>query len=247
VAIIGPLLVGGGELVAAARAEPTAAVLSVGDGQAVLLSGPQGAVLIDGGPSRARLADELGQRLPPWRKRLDGLMVTAPAQGHVGGLAGVAYPPATVYTPSAQMGGSAWRAVVLEQTARGAGFSRRQAGEVERLAGFRFEFLSPSPGSHGDETGAAYLAIRVVGPSGRSFCDLSDLDRDAQAEAAARLAGPCDYLLLPGGGRTAPAPELMARAHPKQLVASIGGGRLDRELTGHLLRTDQEGTIVLPL
>jgi competence protein ComEC len=247
VAILGPLLVGGGELVAAGHAEPVAVVVAVGDGQAVLLSGPEGAILLDGGPSRARLEDELGQRLPPWRRRLDGLVVTAPSQGHVGGLAGLGYPAGTVYMPAVQMGGSAWRAAVLEQTARGAGLRRLHAGDVIRLSGFRLEFLSPRSGAAGDQVGAGYLALRAVGVSGRSFCHFSDLDRDSQTEAAAQLRGPCDYLLLPDGGRTAPAPELLARARPRQLVASTSGGRLDRELAGRVLRTDQEGTIVLPL
>ena len=95
--------------------------------------------------------------------------------------------------------------------------------------------------------GTGYLAVRVAASSGRSFCDFSDLDREAQAEAAPRLGGRCDYLLLPDAGRSAPAPELLARARPRQLIASTAGGRLDHELAGRVLRTDQEGTIVLPL
>ena len=47
--------------------------MAVGDGQAVLLRGPHGAILIDGGPSPAKLNDELGMQLPPWQRNLDAL------------------------------------------------------------------------------------------------------------------------------------------------------------------------------
>jgi hypothetical protein len=116
------------------------------------------------------------------------------------------------------------------------------------IAGFTLEALSPEPGSPGDVVGAAYLAFRVVAPSGRSFCDLSDLDIDAQTTAAARLRGPCSYLLIPGGGRSALSPELEHAAGPQaQLVASRSTGRLAQGFPPTVLRTDQEGTITLPM
>jgi hypothetical protein len=92
------------------------------------------------------------------------------------------------------------------------------------------------------------MALRVTGPAGQSFCDFSDLDPEAQSVAAARLHGPCNALLLPSAGRTAPAPQLMRAARPSRLVVSDGGGQLARDLPrGEVLRTSQEGTIVIPL
>jgi len=62
------------------------------------------------------------------------------------------------------------------------------------------------------------------------------------------LRGGCDELLLPSGGRSALAPDLMRAAHPGVLIASLASGRLARDLPAGLVqRTDQEGTIVLPL
>lgn len=239
-----PLLIGGAELVAWGRPAPSAAVLAVGQGQAILLAGPSGYVLVDGGPSPARLSDALGARLPPWVRRLEGLVITGPGLGHVGGLAGLTYAADTVLVPEGNPAGSAWRSAALDQAARGASVQAVHAGQRFWLAGLRFEVLSPEPRPPQTEQ----MALRVSGPDGRSFCDFADLDRDGQAAAAARLAGRCDALLLPGGGRSAPAAELMGAARPARLIASEAGGQLARDLPrGELSRTSEEGTVVVPL
>jgi competence protein ComEC len=243
-AVLVPLVVGGAELVAWSRPAPGAAVLAVGVGQAILLTGPGGAVLVDGGPSPARLADELGGRLPPWSRRLAALVITGPGLGHVGGLAGLGYPADLVVVPAGQPAGTAWRTAALGQAARGARVAVASAGERLDVAGLRLEVLSPEPRPPEPEQ----LSLRVVGPNGASFCDLADLDPDAQAAAASHLTGACDALLLPNGGRSSPAPELLAAARPRRLVASDAGGQLARDLPrGATSRTSQEGTIVLPL
>ena len=95
------------------------------------------------------------------------------------------------------------------------------------------------------ETGAAQIALRVVGDSGKSFCDFADLDLDAQSVAAARLRGECTYLLLPSGGRSRLSPDVGQRN--AQLVASRGPGRLAAGFMPTVLRTDEEGTIALPM
>jgi hypothetical protein len=231
-----------------ASAPPQVSVLAVGDGQAVLLRGPQGAILIDAGPTPQRLKDELGASLPPWQVKLDAVVITAPTIGHVGGFAGLDRPAAVVLTPDAQLSGSAWRTAALEAVARGASVIRVQAGATLHAAGFTLEALAPEHGAPGDVVGAAYLALRVVAPSGRSFCDFSDLDAVAQTLAASHLAGPCTYLLLPGGGRSLLSPELEAAAGPTaELIASRSAGRLARGFPLTVLRTDQEGTITLPM
>src|SRR5437868_5867755 len=59
-AAIAPVLISATALAAWASSPAQAVVMDVGDGQAVLLRGPQGAILIDGGPSPAKLRDGLG-------------------------------------------------------------------------------------------------------------------------------------------------------------------------------------------
>src|SRR5207245_9551769 len=103
-----------------ARPASSATVLAVGQGQAVLLSGAGGYVLVDGGASPSRLAGELGAHLPPWQRSLAAVVVTGPGSGHVGGLAGLPYAAGTVLVPEGNPPGTAWRAVALAEAARGA-------------------------------------------------------------------------------------------------------------------------------
>ncbi|HEV2477819.1 MAG TPA: ComEC/Rec2 family competence protein, partial [Candidatus Dormibacteraeota bacterium] len=121
---------------------PQAVVLNVGDGQAVMLRSPQGTVLIDGGPSPARLSDGLGIQLPPWQRTLDALIITAPGLGHTGGLVGFDRTARTVVVPNARLTGSAWRTAALEQVARGAQVAAVQAGAALRIAGFTIQVLA---------------------------------------------------------------------------------------------------------
>jgi hypothetical protein len=230
-----------------AYAPPVVSVLAVGNGQAVLFRSAQGVILVDAGPSPTRLKDELGQILPPWQTTLDLVAISAPGLGHIGGFAGLDRPARTMVVPDAQLTGSAWRTAAFEAVARGAQIVRGHAGEVIEAAGFRLEVLSPEPGAPGDQVGAAYLGLRVVAASGRSFCDLSDLDIDAQTVAATRLSGSCTYFLLPAAGRSLPSPDLERATSNAQLIASLASGRLARGIPQTVLRTDQEGTITLPM
>lgn len=62
-------------------------VLDVGQGDAILLTGPSGGrMLIDTGPDPDRLVTLLDERLPPWDRRLDLVAVTHPHEDHVAGL-----------------------------------------------------------------------------------------------------------------------------------------------------------------
>jgi len=246
-AVVAPIAIACTALAMWAGAPAQVSVLAVGDGQAVLFRSAQGVILIDAGPSPTRLEDELGQILPPWQAKLDVIAITAPGLGHVGGFAGLDRAAGTVVIPDAQLTGSAWRTAAFDAVARGARVVRTHAGAALDVAGFRLEVLSPEPGAPGDEVGAAYLGLRVVAPSGRTFCDLSDLDVDAQTVASERLAGPCTYLLLPAGGRSLPSPNLEREISRAQLIASVASGRLARGLPPSVLRTDQEGTITLPM
>ncbi len=247
VGIVAPVVISLGAMVSWAHEPAQASVLAVGSGQAVLLHGPRGSVLIDAGPSPASLGDGLGQLLPPWERRLEAIVITAPTQGHVGGFSGLNRTARTVMLPDILLSGTIWRTTALDQAEHGASIARLLAGSVLDIAGFRLEVVAPEAGAPGDVPGAGDLGLRVVAPDGRTFCDLSDLDLDAQTVAAARLRGPCTYLLLPAGGASALSPELQRAAGDPELIASRGPGRIAAGFPPTVLRTDQEGTITVPL
>ena len=247
VGVVAPVIISFGAMVAWANEPEQASVLAVGSGQAVLLHGPQGSVLIDAGPSPASLGDGLGQLLPPWERGLAAMAITAPTQGHVGGFNGLDRRARAVLLPDVAMSGTTWRTTALDQAEHGATIARLLAGSVLDIAGFRLEIVAPEAGAPGDVPGAGYLGLRAVAQDGRTFCDLSDLDLDAQTVAAARLRGPCTYLLLPAGGASALSPELQRAAGNAELIASRGPGRIAAGFPPTVLRTDQEGTITVPL
>ena len=61
--------------------------LDVGQGDSILVQSPSNkTVLIDGGPSPAALAVEVGQRLQLWERELDLVILTHPDQDHLAGL-----------------------------------------------------------------------------------------------------------------------------------------------------------------
>jgi hypothetical protein len=248
-ALVAPAVIATVALGMWANAPPQAIVMAVGDGQAVLLKSPRGAILIDGGPSPSRLKDELGAQLPPWETALDAVAITAPTLGHVGGFTGFDRRTSRLLLPDVQLSGTAWRTAALEATARGAAIVRLAARSTLTVAGFEIKVLAPERGAPGDQVGAAYLALQARAPDGRTFCDFSDLDLDAQSVAATRLDGTCTYLLLPVGGRSQLSPDLSraAIAPTTQLIASRAAGRLANGFPPNVLRTDQEGTITLPM
>jgi competence protein ComEC len=60
--------------------------LDVGQGDAYLVEVGAATVLIDGGPDPARLMEELGASLPPWRRRIDVVALTHAHLDHGAGL-----------------------------------------------------------------------------------------------------------------------------------------------------------------
>lgn len=63
--------------------------LDVGQGDAYLVELGGATVLIDGGPDPARLMEELGASLPPWRRRIDVIVLTHAHLDHGAGLIAV--------------------------------------------------------------------------------------------------------------------------------------------------------------
>ncbi|MGH7922120.1 MAG: ComEC/Rec2 family competence protein, partial [Candidatus Dormibacteraceae bacterium] len=123
VAILGPLAITGVEVGLWSHPGPSATVLAVGNGQAVLLRGPSGLVLIDGGPQPATLQADLGQHLAPWERHLTALVIIGGGSGHVGGLEHLPLSVGAVYAPA----GGAWEPPVATAAGEGARLSTLHA------------------------------------------------------------------------------------------------------------------------
>ncbi len=243
-AVLGPLLVTGVEIGLWTHPGPSATVLAVGAGQAVLLRGPDGVVLIDGGPQPASLQAELGQHLAPWERHFDALVITGGGAGHVDGLERLPFTVGAVYAPAGGLAGTGWEEPVSAAAGEGATLSTLFAGESLGIAGLVLQVLAPEP----DQPPGGQLALRVVGPD-HTFCDLGDLDPDSQALAAGRLRGTCDALLVPNQGKAVPDPTFLGRAKPRTLLVSDAAGtRLGAGFAkADLERTSQQGDLTVPL
>ena len=88
VALIIAIAVTGGVVAARPAGIARISVLDVGQGDAILVEGSRGGrLLIDGGPDPDRLLVVLDQRIPPWDRRIDAVILTHPHEDHVAGLA----------------------------------------------------------------------------------------------------------------------------------------------------------------
>ena len=88
-------------------------VLDVGQGDGILVeSGRGGRMVVDGGPDPTRLLIALDERLPPWDRRIDILVLTHPHEDHVAGLALLLqrYRVGRVYEPGMLGPGPGYRA-----------------------------------------------------------------------------------------------------------------------------------------
>ena len=244
VAVLGPVLITVVELGMWAHPAPGVTVLDVGTGQAVVMRGPQGTVLVDGGSNPARLAAALGGVLPPWEHDLTALVITGGGAGHVQGLTGLTYTVRDVFVPATVPNGTAWRTITLSEMTRGASLHELSAGMDVRLAGLSVDVLAPDR----SDLGTGQIAFRVRGPAGgRGFCDFAGLDPDQQIAAAAHLAGGCDTLLVPDGG--IPGDAVLARLRASRYIVS---GPMPRRLpagvgASSVTATGDEGDVSVPL
>ena len=102
-------------------------VLDVGQGDAILVTGPTGGrMLVDGGPDPDRLLVMLDARVPPWDRRIDLVVLTHPHEDHVAGLPLILerYEVERVVEPGMPGLSPGYEAFVADMAGRGAPSSR---------------------------------------------------------------------------------------------------------------------------
>jgi len=242
-------------------------VLDIGQGDAILLQGPNGGrALVDGGPDPDRLISLLDQRIPAWDRRLDMVVLTHPHEDHVAGLAAVLarYDVGDVFEPG-MVGTGPGYASFRQQLAKLGRHSRTlAAGDSIALDSTRIDVVWPLPGS-----------VPTLAPnSGREVNDFSIvldlrygsrrilLTGDAEDDVDPQLlqhgladGGRVDLLKVAHhGSATASSQAFLDAIEPKVAVISVGADNdyghpapstVDRlrGVGASVYRTDLDGTV----
>jgi competence protein ComEC len=240
-------------------------VLDVGQGDAILIEGGRGGrMLVDGGPDPDRLIIELDQRLPPWDRRIDVVVLTHPHEDHVAGLALLLarYRVGRVFEPGMRGPGpgyEAWEAVLAADGAPLRGLLI--TGDRLAVDDLRFDVLWPDPGRVPVEPPDGGRAINDVSivllgeVDGRRILLTGDVEDDIDPLLAARGLPPVDFLKVAHhGSRTASTVAFLGVVRPAVAVVSAGAdnpyGHPARSTLDHLaasgatvFRTDTDGSV----
>ncbi len=243
-------------------------ILDVGQGDAILLESAGGPrMLIDGGPDPDRLMVLLGERIPPWDRRIDIVVLTHPHEDHVAGLVRVLerYAVGRVYEPGMHGPGPGWHAwdALLQRGSPPRG--NLATGEHIDLAEIHLDVLWPDPGTVAIEPGSTGRQINdtsivLLGTAnGRRFLLSGDAEDDVDPKLIARGLPHVDVLKVAHhGSATATSQPLIDALRPTIAVVSVGAhndyghpapatlGRL-RSSGARVFRTDHDGTVTLDL
>jgi competence protein ComEC len=239
-------------------AEPDVRVraLDVGQGDAYLVELGGATVLIDGGPDPARLMEELGASLSPWRRRIDVIALTHAHLDHGAGLiaaldryeVGLTLEPVGLNPgPLADL----WAAAITRAHAE-----RRavRAGQKIHVAGAVISVLSPQSDPRVDTPS---LILRVE--RGRfSALFMGDATDEALADLLLHPEGLRSRVYVPPhhGAATPHAVTLVDAVRPEVALLSVGAGNRYGHPTPETLaalhgittfRTDRDGTVEVSL
>jgi competence protein ComEC len=228
--------------------------LDVGQGDAVLLEVPQGALLVDQGPPEARVERqlrELGVR------RLTAVVLTHPERDHVGGAAQVVRRLAVdrLFDPRLAVPGPYQRETLEVAAARDVPVVTMRAGAAWQFGRLRLRVLWPNrPGTPEDDPNR--LAIVLLASYGEIDALLT---ADAETDVTARLlAQRVEILKVAHHGSADPSLEAeLHELRPSLAVISCGRGNpyghphpqtlaaLATVRGLRLLRTDRDGRVVV--
>lgn len=230
--------------------------LDVGQGDAYLVELGTVTVLIDGGPDPARLMEQLGASLPPWRRRIDLMVLTHAHLDHGAGLiaaldryeVGMTLEPVGLNPgPLADL----WTAAISRAHAE-----RRamRAGQRLHVAGAVITVLSPEENPRVDTPS---LVLRVE--RGRfSALFMGDATDEALADLLLHPEGLRSRVYVPPhhGAASPHAVRLASAVRPEVALISVGAGNRYGHPTPSTLaalngittfRTDRDGTVEVSL
>jgi competence protein ComEC len=228
--------------------------LDVGQGDAVLLQVPEGAVLVDQGTPEAEVADRLSGL---GVRRLAALVLTHPQRDHVGGAAEVLGRVwvGFVLDPGLTAESPEWEAALAAARDRDVPVRTAGVGQRYRLGRLELRVLWPDgPGSPGQDPNDR--AIVLVASFGTTDVLLT---ADAESHVLVPLRPPAVEVLKVShhGSADERLPELLAGTRPRVAVISVGDGNsyghpapstvaaLEDAPGLAVYRTDRDGDVVL--
>jgi competence protein ComEC len=239
-------------------------ILDVGQGDGILVEGERGGrLVIDGGPDPARLLVALDERLPPWDRRIDILILTHPHEDHVAGLPAILarYRVGRVYEPGMRGPGPGYQAWVAAFAQGGPPRGRLSTGDRLRLDGIAFHVLWPDANRVPDlpaDGGTAInnVSIVLLGDVGQQrFLLAGDIEEGVDPVLLQRGLPRVDLLKVAHhGSRTSSTSAFLAAVQPTVAVVSAGAGNpyghpapatIDRlhAAARSTYRTDTDGTV----
>jgi competence protein ComEC len=229
-------------------------VLDVGQGDAILLEVPGGAVLVDQGPPEADVAQQL-EHLGV--RRLSALVLTHPHRDHVGGTAGVLrrLDVGEVLDPRLAVSGLEEREALAAAAARDVEVVEARAGDAFRIGRLRLRVLSPAgAGVPSDDPNRRSVVLLA------SYGDVDALlPGDAETDVTAPLLSRHVEILKVAhhGSRDEALEAELRELRPAVAVISCGRDNdyghpnaatvaaLDHSPGLSLFRTDEDGRVVI--
>ncbi len=239
----------------------TVTFLDVGQGESILIEGPEGhRILVDGGPSGEAITAALGRQLPFYDRRLDLVLLTHPQLDHMGGLPAVVeeYSVARVLSSPIEVDTAAYRAWSQAVSDNG----------IPELAVRRGQTIDLGDGAHlavlsagqeqtadADDLNDSSVVLRLT-MGHVAFLLTGDITEDGETSLIS-TGTDLDATVLKvahHGSNTSTSPAFIRRTTPLIDVISVGANNrfghptsdtLDRLAGDLILRTDQQGDITL--